>query len=65
MRHGVRRVLTFPGTKTCFAVPEITTAPLGGSPQQRRTLLVQGIPLCQVAEKYKIHRNSLAKYLKF
>lgn len=22
MRYGVRRVLTFPGTKTCFAVPE-------------------------------------------
>lgn len=30
-----------------------------------RTLLEQGIPLCKVAEKYKIHRNSLAKYLKF
>lgn len=30
-----------------------------------RNLLVQGIPLCKVAGKYKIHRNSLAKYLKF
>lgn len=35
------------------------------SENEIRALLKQGIPMCKVAEQYKIHRNSLAKYLKF